>query len=372
MTSAAELADLEQQARARVAELVWPGVPADAVAVKHLSVATTNIVFCCSTVDRRERVCVRFFGKGTDSIVERSKEQAIMEHLGAHGLCPRLIARFPGGVVQQFVEGVVLDSHEPIARYHAAMADALARWHTTDCSTELPPPQQGCTWPRMESWLRQLAACVGEEQAAPFVQEAAALRAFIEKQRGDSEEDEVVPRLCMCHNDTSAFNVVFSQKVDDANSKEAAECRATLIDLEYADYNDPHFDLGNHVCEHCGLVMDLALWPSSECQQHFVRCYLEALCRCQGRDPRTAVTERLVAAETQRVLCWCLVSHLLWAVWGVVQFVHAGGLPVCGFDHLDYARKRCRAYVLLKHQLGLCTPVPDDALLLRSDPTHKS
>ena len=50
MTSKEELAAYEKEARQRAVEAgVWPGpVAADDVVAAHLSVATTNIVFCCT------------------------------------------------------------------------------------------------------------------------------------------------------------------------------------------------------------------------------------------------------------------------------------------------------------------------------------
>ena len=359
MTSTEELACYERDARKYAVQYVWPDISEEAVILKHLSIATTNIVFCCGAPGHKERVCVRFFGKGSDSIVNREEEQQLMTHLGKDGLCPLLIAKIPDGVVQSFVEGVTLDLCSEIVHYHRPYAETLARWHTSDLTLVLPDVRC-CIWDRMDDWLKQLTELVGSENASPFVKEAAALHAYINAE-AVSRPGDLVPVLCMCHNDTSAFNVVFSHKIDDSGDDDDT-CRATLIDLEYADYNDPHFDLGNHICEHSGLEMDLSLWPSDDVQRHFVRQYLLALAKCKGLDPATAVTEEVVELERMRTLRWCLVSHLLWAVWGIVRFAHAGFVPVCGFDHFDYMLKRTRAYVLQKRALGFHTDVPDDSL----------
>lgn len=373
MTSKEELAAFEKEARRRAVEAgVWLAgtVAEQEVMVTHLSVATTNTVFCCSAPGHAARVAVRFFGRGSGAVVDRAREQALMARLGPEGLSPVLCARFPGGVVQTFVEGVTLDACTQLAPYHRAYAATLARLHTTDCRAALPRPAHGpCIWPLLDRWLGELAACLGPAQdcAQPFVTEARALRAHIARvaePQPMSSDDNLVPALCLCHNDTSAFNVVFSHRLDGSDgSPDDGTCRATLIDLEYADYNDPHFDLGNHVCEHCGLETDLVLWPSAAAQRDFVRHYLCALCACRGRDAAAVVTDALVEQERVRTLHWCLVSHLLWAVWGVLQFVHAGRVPVCGFDHLDYAHRRLRAYVLQRAERGVVSDVPDSALL---------
>eukprot|EP00891_Asterochloris_glomerata_P008041 jgi/Astpho2/8041/e_gw1.00120.154.1_t len=144
--------------------------------------------------------------------------------------------------------------------------------------------------------------------------------------------------LGFCHNDLQYGNML----MDDS------EINMHLIDYEYAGVNPVAYDIANHWCEYAAdyhtdtpHVLDYSKFPDNEQQQGFVSNYIKAL--CAGSKDLKALQQQLHAAA----LAYVPVSHLMWALWGIIQ-VHTSDVS---FDFEAYARQRVEQFFKTSAQL---------------------
>lgn len=159
--------------------------------------------------------------------------------------------------------------------------------------------------------------------------------------------------VVFCHNDLQYGNIMRTRSGD-----------IKLIDFEYSFLNCRAFDIANHFCEWAADYhndvphrMDFSRLPSADQRLAFCQSYLDALREfsCSARrcftpcaisHPRappfaTAGDEKPSAESLLReVEPFTMASHLLWAIWGVIQA--RGAAP--GFDYKEYARGRFERY----------------------------
>ncbi|CAN0564832.1 unnamed protein product, partial [Ectocarpus sp. 12 AP-2014] len=96
----------------------------------------------------------------------------------------------------------------------------------------------------------------------------------------------------------------------------------SLIDYEYAGYNPRGFDVGNHFCEWMAdystaepHVLDLERYPSRQERRTFSRAYLGAM----NGVPHEEVNADDVEDFVKEADAYSLASHLLWAMWALLQ-----------------------------------------------------
>uniref|UniRef100_A0A1I8F7B3 ethanolamine kinase n=1 Tax=Macrostomum lignano TaxID=282301 RepID=A0A1I8F7B3_9PLAT len=146
-------------------------------------------------------------------------------------------------------------------------------------------------------------------------------------------EAHLVPLACpvvFSHNDTLIKNFVYDRR----------EQRVFLIDFEYCAHNYLPFDLANHFNEFAGVAtVDHSRYPSREFQLPWLRNYLQyrdGFLGGGGADSLDSRVEQLYREVTK----FSLASHLLWALWALVQARHS----TIDFDFLDYAISRYGEY----------------------------
>jgi len=152
----------------------------------------------------------------------------------------------------------------------------------------------------------------------------------------------------LCHNDLNPGNILYStghvpHEDEHADSSSAVSASAsaslafapgarsvehfTLIDFEYAATNLPAFDLANHLCER-SLDYSQPGWPffrthharffpSQEHMRDKVRFYCEA--KAKRMSPPTPLYPHAQAHLYVSTLTSMMASHLLWALWAVIQ-----------------------------------------------------
>jgi ethanolamine kinase len=128
----------------------------------------------------------------------------------------------------------------------------------------------------------------------------------------------------LCHNDVLAFNILLYPD----NS-------VRFIDYEYAMFNARGFDLGNHFNEWAGPDMQYSRYPPRHVQLKWIEAYLSAWYEREGpHDPEEV--EHLWREANQ----WSLMSHFLWALWGLIQHKNSK----IAYDYMGYSNHRLALY----------------------------
>ncbi|XP_044461585.1 probable choline kinase 2 [Mangifera indica] len=295
--------------------------------------AMTNEVFQIKWPTKTEnvsrKVLLRLYGEGVEVFFDRKDEIRTFEFMSKHGQGPRLLARFPYGRVEDFINARTLsaaDLRDP--KISGLAAAKLKEFNELD----MPGPKNVRLWDRLRNWLKAAKGLASPEEAKAFHlyaidEEISELeKALYQKQQ----------RLGFCHNDLQYGNIMFDEETQSI----------TLIDYEYASYNPVAYDIANHFCEMAAdyhtekpHLMDYSKYPGLEERQRFLHAYLSST----GNQPNKWEVEQLL----QDVEKYTLASHLVWGLWGIIS-AHVNKID---FDYIGYARQRLDRYWLQKHAL---------------------
>jgi ethanolamine kinase len=297
---------------------------ANLIKVSTLVGGTTNKLFRVKGIQSKSQndqktVLVRVFGEATSDLIDRDAETYYLHniHLQYPGMVPEVFCRFANGMIYQYFEGRPLHACE-LPKHSKNIARHLARWHSIQVN---PFDKVAGTAPtlfsRIENWLQQ--ASIFNDKGLPMTladirMEVSILRSII--------EERSFP-VCFCHNDLPSLNII----LDEHNN------RVHFIDYEYASYNYRGFDIGNHFVEWAGLSLDSSKYPTIAQQKVFIRAYLSD---CNDE----TLVEQLVAEAN----VFALTSHLLWAIWGIIQ----ANESTIDFDYRNYTYKRLQWYLNMK------------------------
>ena len=132
-------------------------------------------------------------------------------------------------------------------------------------------------------------------------------------------------KIVFSHNDLIPGNVIYNKDI---------EKEIKFIDYEYSSANYQAYDIANHFNEFTGIESpDLKLFPNKEFQLKWLTIYLKRL------NPLTFSNEKLLEFY-EEVNLFTLVSHLLWAIWSLVQAQESK----LDFDYTNYAKIRLEYY----------------------------
>ena len=316
-----------------------PGPPAEEqeFAVARLEVGNTNRLYCLSCRARPERYLVREYGAATALAFDRDAETDTFAELGRCGLAPRLVAKFPGGRIETWIDGTpctVVAVREPAI--YEDVARALVALH----AFRVAPSPQAWGWQMAELWLHGAEKRIVEiEQRAEdrgYVQRVGALRGRLQATnellvalRRDARA-AAMP-CCYCHNDLSNTNVHVLVHGAGAGAP-GRGARLQLIDFEYGGWNYRGFDLATHLSHWAGGAVDGryddSRFPSEAEQGRFLAAYASA-----HAEPRPTVASLLEEVRFSAPL-----AHSVWGLWAVCSLPLAP--PAQGFSHIEYAERR--------------------------------
>ncbi len=335
-------------------KLLGAETDASAVSVTPISGGNTNRIYrvtCYLPEGGQRDMLLRFFGQGSDAFIDRLQEERILHAVAAEGLCPKLLASFPEGRVEEFVPDA-----EPLTASQfrsPALSTLVARrlhaLHSISHVDGLPKSATPPLFAQLRAWATRAVALCGVKYEGLDV---AGL--VTEVDRLEARLLAVASPVCLCHNDLNHLNVLLrargggADKNEEKNNNgldsnkdqdEDEEDSIVLVDLEYAGWNYRGFDLGNLICEwasdfqssHPHLLDFTHHYPTTQQQHHLARAYLGG-----GKDAREEEVENLVF-EMQE---FALASHLLWGVWGLLQ----ARLSTIDFDFVGFARQRLDEY----------------------------
>lgn len=288
----------------------WVDSAAD-YACTSIGGGVTNHLQHCTAGATVPELLFRIYGEGTDTMINRVQETAVLVDLAERGYPSGLHGTFTNGRVEKFLQGRVLtlaEMRQP--DFRRRIATKLALLH------QLQMPGDNSTaslWGSLEKWL-QLIKEGGLRMPTSLT--TSDIRRAIAKLAAQVHAAGCPVRFT--HNDAQALNMMFEEETQTFN----------LVDFEYAGYNYRGFDLANHLQEYAGFgPINWSLLPGKEAQRDFLLDYADVV-----SDPREADPLQL----TREVELFTPASHLFWGLWAVVQDSHSS----IDFDYAAYSRDR--------------------------------
>jgi ethanolamine kinase len=324
----------------------WAELPPEQLALTQLVGGITNLLWrvdvdgawCAAADGRICSVLVRRYGDGSEMLIDRKRETAVLRALSDAGFDVALVAAFSNGRVEKWLEGwkalTMEEMRDP--QVASAVAGQVARLHST--APEAVPgisPEDPALWRQLRSWLKQALALEFPEGGA----KAAALRT-VELGRIAHEIDTLelqwrrlqragggTQAPVFAHNDMLNGNIMIKQMA----RSDPDWPQVILIDFEYSDYNFRAFDIGNYFHEWAGFDCEWEEFPSEATQRAFIARYLASLA-----ERNAAYTEAAAEQLYREVQVLGLASNLYWGLWGVLQAQYS----TLDFDYLGYSARR--------------------------------
>ena len=324
----------------------WEGFAADELRLTQLVGGITNLLWrvdaadswCGAAGDRICSVLVRRYGDGSEKLIDRTRETAVLQALSHAGFDVALVAAFSNGRVEKWLEGWKALTMEQMRdpQVASAVAVQIARLHTT-----VPQGVPGISaddpalWRQLRSWLKQAlqlefpddgaqAVALQTVQLGRIADEIDTLELqFRRLQRAAGGAQAPV----FAHNDLLSGNIM----IKDLDTTDPDWPKVILIDFEYSDFNLRAFDIGNHFHEWAGFECEWDQFPSEATQRAFIARYLASL------EPKNAAYTPASAEQLYReVQLLGLASNLYWGLWGVLQAKYSA----LDFDYLGYSARR--------------------------------
>ncbi|CAH2035254.1 unnamed protein product, partial [Thlaspi arvense] len=290
----------------------------ESLQVKPMKGAMTNEVFMVNwpTKDNKfhhRKLLVRVYGQGVGLFFDRKDEIRTFEVVSRYRHGPRLLGRFAGSRIEEFIHARTL-SREP--EVSALVAAKIREFH----GINIPGDRNVFLWDRMRNWLGQAKSMCTAEDSAEFG----------------------------LHNIEAEINLLEHELLYwDYKKQEIGFCHNDLqYDYEYASYNPVAYDIANHFCEMAANyysdtphILFYTLYPGEEERRRFIHNYLSS----SGYEPKEEDIKQLLEDAVK----YTLASHLFWGLWGIIS----GYRNKIEFDYAEYSRQRYRQYWLRKPQI---------------------
>ena len=324
----------------------------------------TNKLFRCTRIDSNESALVRVYGEATGAFFQRKREEAIFEELSRKGFGPKLLGKFPGGRIEEWINGCpISDAEMKCPASSAEIARILADLHSIDMRTLANGKNGECEpviFSRLLSWSAAAANAIThlERSRGSQCPILARIKAsgFIAKSASSDDLpselmwlhsvlEKVAGPVVFCHHDVIAGNIL----------RDTIAKKLRLIDYEYGDFDFRAMDLANHFNEWAicyGIksppyfrVSPRKAYPSREKRVAFLTAYAERFLDQQRSDNknnnRTAPVDDLVDDLEREVAAFAMASDALWSLWALIQ---AESSSIEEFDYAEYAVARLGGY----------------------------
>jgi len=206
--------------------------------------------------DNDESVILRVYGRDSGLLVDRQHELEMIKVFSEMRLGGRLYATFDNGCVTEYVKGSVLsidDLKKP--ETSTKIATKLAEIHRVNLPQNLQRGEFKGIWRLIHQWLDVVQGLYNANEVMQISKEVATVQEALKP---------YASHVALTHNDLNHGNIIY----DHQNNK------ITFVDLEFAQYSDVGFDIGNHFCEWAGLELKFSEYPSKRQQLNFLRHYL--------------------------------------------------------------------------------------------------
>ena len=273
---------------------------------------------------RGQSAIIRIFGSASRGSAH------VFQLLSAAGLAPKSLGLFANGRVEEFLAGYGPISTVASMEQHAeGIAKELAKFHDVATSTLNGAGLRLETLTaRIRRWQRAVEAL--ESVGGEIVSLREALRttvdvdAILDSMHGFEET--------VLHGDLQGLNIMVQAD------------NVRFIDFEFLCRGPAAFDLSNHFAEwtwsgdYSVLEFRADRWPVLTKRRRFVEWYVAARGHPPGVTSEDAVRRMLAQIDV------CVrVSHLHWALWGLLEGARRQGSAT--WDYVGYAKGRYAALV---------------------------
>ena len=299
----------------------------------------TNILYLVSPNDAKyKKLLIRIYGKNTDIMIDRKKEEVLFQELSEIKFGPKLHGIFANGRIEEFYENAeMFKLHEQ--KYALKIAATLSEMHC------LHPPslQNKCDpglWSIIDKWfniasnatfkdnkLQQRYAKINWRNINHNIQSIKSL-IFSSKLNTQHIAYDFMMESVFCHNDLFQGNILYLPKLDVIK----------FIDFEYSFYNHRAFDFANHFCEY-GIK---TRFPDKIHIKQFISQYIKYFKEngnCNKKVIEQYENDSFLEQCMEIVILFCIMSHFFWGLWSIVMGKYS---DITHFDFMAFAYYRLR------------------------------
>lgn len=292
--------------------------------------------YSSNNTDPSDGILVRIYRPGSERIVSRDEEYKAIGLMSQQGLGPSPLLQFKNGICCQYLPGncVSLLTLYKEEVWHK-IAEAMAKMHLIQLDNQIHPE------PFVFRKLRDMMNLLNRdykssipsmtEQYLSKIPSWEAIDQEIIEMR-DLVSNSIKSKLVYCHNDLNSGNIIYDASSD----------QIKFIDFEYVGANYQAYEIANYFNEFIGIYDASPLfYPSRQYQVNFVRVYLRKF------GSSSSNLDERVEQMLNDVRVLTPVSHLMWAVWSLVEAQDSN----VEFDLVNYAQLKFDQYFRTKQDL---------------------
>lgn len=345
----------------------WKGINDACIEVKQILSGLTNQLFvvsilseCLSQSLKHPRILFRIYGKHVGKFYDSKVELDVFRYLSNINIAPNIIADFPEGRIEEFIDGEPLTTSQlQLPHICVEVAKNMGSLHIINSKRADFPSRfdkEPVLFKRIYLWREEAKVQMSRNNFQ------------IDKDLYSKilEEIDHLEELVMCggrfsmeralelESRSPAFSLVFAHNDLQENNLLQTQNNIRMIDYEYSAVNFAGADIANHFCEHmydyCSdehpyFKFRCEDYPCEELRKLFVSVYLS-----QTLQKQVLPTHEIVHTMTRAVEVFTLISHITWGLWSIART--PGYQPnSVEFDFTRYASVRFAHYLQKKQEL---------------------
>ncbi|AFZ80815.1 choline/ethanolamine kinase, putative [Theileria equi strain WA] len=317
----------------------WNTLDNDDIKVNRITIALTNRVYKVQITHpedgtlRVQKVLLRIISADKTILFDLDHQNEVLELLSSYEFAPKLVAVFPGGRIEQWLDGFVLDTDSlQNLSIVTSIASLLGKFHRIVSMVAKPSWSRRPSIERtIEKWIPHARTIVKDNGLNIEVEEMC--RAFDIYKKVIAKHAETSQsfsnKVMFCHNDLHIKNII------------ATYHGLRLIDFEYSGFNYVGYDIANFFAEitFCYDVdippyfrVDESLELSRDLKVLFASVYLSEVTSSNVMPSDSELVEEFLRS----IEIHSLGPMLFWSFWGILMVTQPEA-NVC-FDYLAYSK----------------------------------
>ncbi|KAH8741898.1 choline kinase GmCK2p-like protein [Cryptosporidium ryanae] len=345
----------------------WKEIETNNIEVSQILSGLTNQLFSVSIIDgsissslKHSKVLFRIYGKHVGKFYDSKVELQVFRYLSEINIAPKLIADFPEGRIEEFLEGEPLTTNQlKLTHICTEVAKNLGYLHTINTKrADFPKTfdKEPILFKRIYLWKEEAISQMSKENFSidqelyrTILNEVYELENII--LGGEKLSFEAIDTLSSV---TPAYSLVFAHNDLQENNLLQTSNNIRMIDYEYSAVNFAASDIANFFCEftynYCHdkppfFKYNYDDYPSEELRKLFISVYLS-----QTLQKQILPSDDVVQVTAKVIEVFCLASHLSWGFWSIART--PGYQPnSVEFDFSSYTNIRFSHYLKKKKQL---------------------